>query len=511
MLIGQVDEFRPVASIPAIPSIPTIPSIPAVPSIPAIPKFPTIPSVASIASKTSTVSSLGSHSTLEVPSINATEQVPVPIAQLLETISQTSQYFIDYPLSLSGFGELGKRLQVLGGWIQSRDALLNQTTSEQSTALLENIEKTSLSLFPFLKDPLRPANRHVFSDMRNRQRPGFRGLVIPAGKGSFRFACHLVNNIRQVLHSTLPIQIAYAGDSDLPSQYRDFICSQGVDIETLNVLEVVDDEVLQLAKDGWAIKPFAVLTSAFDQVMLLDADAVLLQAPEAILDHHSGYRKTGTLLFHDRLLWQGAFKERHKWWEQELEHHTPSPALAKSLVYNHGYAEECDSGMVVMDKSRLQTFLGLLHICWQNTLEVRRALTYKMGYGDKESWWFGLELSGADYTFENHYGAVLGEVREVEEKQKVCGFTIAHTSEDDKLLWYNGSLLKNKAINDTLFDLPSHWMMDAIWEKGATKPDMSCMRDGQPRAVSRAELEILQASVGGAKRIDERLKASNLM
>ena len=124
---------------------------------------------------------------------------------------------------------------------------------------------------------------------------------------------------------------------------------------------------------------------------------VFLQAPEAILDHHSGYRRTGALLFHDRLLWQGTFKERHEWWEKQLEHQTPSQALSKSLVYNEGYAEECDAGLVVLDKSKVHLLLGFLHACWQNTKLVREAWTYKMGYGDKETWWFGLELSGAEY------------------------------------------------------------------------------------------------------------------
>lgn len=490
-----------IIQVPPIPSIPAAPSIPAIPSVSATPSIPSIPSILSIASTSSSFAeetSIQPHSTLEVPS------------QLLESISQASQYFIDYPLKSSQFGELGKRLQILGRWIESIEALSYNSTSTQSIELLADIEKTALSLFPFLKNPLKPENTHVFTDLRKSYEHGSKGVVIPTGKGSFRFACQLVSNLRDVLRSKLPIRIAYAGDGDLPIEFREFITKLAADVETLDVLKTVNDDSLELANDGWAIKPFVLLTSTFEQSMLLDADAVLLQAPEVIFDNHSGYLETGTLLFHDRLLWQGAFKERHQWWEKELEHHTPSPALAKSLVYNEGYAEECDSGMVVMDKSRLQTFLGLLHVCWQNTLSVRKAFTYTMGYGDKESWWFGLELSGANYTFEEHYGAVLGEIRGEGKKTKVCGFTIAHTDDKDNLLWYNGSLLKNKAVNDTLFDVPTHFMIDATWEKGATKPDMSCMRDGKAQTVSREETEIIQASVNNAKKIDEKIAEAKL-
>jgi len=37
--------------------------------------------------------------------------------------------------------------------------------------------------------------------------------------------------------------------------------------------------------------------------------------------------------------------------------------------------------------------------------------------------------------------------------EKVCGFTIVHTDEADKLLWYNSSLLKNKAVNSTALEM----------------------------------------------------------
>lgn len=414
---------------------------------------------------------------------------------------------------------MGKRIQVLRSWIEVKAQKSNELSRDQSDLLELSIEKTAVSLFPFLQISSSQNNLRALENVRQRYDHGSKGIVISTGKGTFRYACHLIDCLRNVLHSKLPIQVAYANNADLPIKYRSFIKTLGEEIETLDVTSVLDDETLQLAEDGWAIKPFAVLASTFEQVILLDADAVLLQPPEAIFDRHTGYQDTGALFFHDRLLWQGAFKERHAWWEKQLEHHTASKALSKSLVYNEGYAEECDSGMVVIDKGRLPTLMGLLHVCWQNTQTVRKDWTYKMGYGDKESWWFGLELSNADYVFESHYGAVLGHTQSTttaaEEEgsttdNKVCGFTIAHTDEDDKLLWYNGSLLKNKAVNDTEFDVPEYWMIDGVWEKGATKPDMSCMRDGKLQIVTPNEKTILQKNVDRAKKIDERINALDL-
>jgi len=141
-----------IIQVPPIPSIPATPSIPAIPSVSATPSIPSIPSILSIASTSSSFAeetSIQPHSTLEVPS------------QLLESISQASQYFIDYPLKSSQFGELGKRLQILGRWIESIEALSYNSTSTQSIELLADIAKTALSLFPFVRGQHRASHMGV--------------------------------------------------------------------------------------------------------------------------------------------------------------------------------------------------------------------------------------------------------------------------------------------------------------------------------------------------------------
>ncbi|KAL8813155.1 MAG: hypothetical protein Q9223_001289 [Gallowayella weberi] len=453
----------------------------------------------------------GSHGIFQTTSKNAYENSPSSppihtngaLTYLLQTVSTTSSYFIDHTVPASEFGKMGKRLQVLGDWIEASRHLSHEITPENQNTLRNQIDQTALSMFPFLHNPSQPSFTSL-SRMRRRIKPRSRGIVIPTGQKTFRYACHLISNLRDVLGSKLPIEIVYAGDADLQSSHRDFITGLGSDIATVDVLQVFNDTTLDLQHGGWAIKTFAALGSQYEQVVVLDADAILLQAPEIILERHKGYQSTGALLFHDRLLWQGQFKERHRWWEQQLEHHTPSDALVKSRVYNEGYAEECDSGLVVLDKRRLPVLLGLIHSCWQNTKEVRDVWTYKMGYGDKESWWFGLELSGAGYTFENHYGGILGFMNT--DKKKVCSFAIAHFDEQDNLLWYNGSLLKNKLRNATEYYIPTHYVLDGEWEKGATKQDVSCMKNGEFKETSKEEREILRKSIERAKDLDARIE-----
>ena len=407
--------------------------------------------------------------------------------------TQVADYFEAYPLPISEFGQMGKRLQVLKDCVHTLETV--PLSVQEETILSANSERLATSLTPFL---------HSLRALRRSFVRGSKGIVIATGKKRFRFACHLISNLRKVLGSKLPIQIAYAGDGDLPEEYRKYLTSMGSDITTFDVTTLFDDSTLQLGTGGWAIKPFAILGSTFEQTILLDADTIFLQQPEVILDQHTDYRDTGTLLFHDRLLWQGAFKERHAWWEKELEHTELSSTIKHSKVFVDKFAEEGDSGVVVVDKSRLEVVIGLLHICWQNTKAVRDKYTYTMGYGDKESWWLGFELAATPYTMEEHYGAIVGHKRD---STRVCGFTIAHVDQNSKLLWYNGSLLKNKEISGLEFDVPTEWMIDGEWEKGATKQDMSCMKNAEIKQIEPQELALLKKTVAGAEEIDKDLRA----
>ncbi|KIX04358.1 uncharacterized protein Z518_05226 [Rhinocladiella mackenziei CBS 650.93] len=410
------------------------------------------------------------------------------------------------PLDKSEFGQMGKRLQVVKEWIQySETTPLAPNERENWSQLIESV---TAMLVPFIQRPGSRDGKPV-ERLRTSFVPGSKGLVITTGKKRFRYACHLITNIRQVLGSQLPIQIAYSGDEDLPKNFRDFVTSVEPDVSTFDVTSVFDDQTLDLPHGGWAVKAFAILGSTFEQVMLLDADDVFLQRPDVIFNEHPKYLERGNLLFHDRLLWQGAFKERHAWWEKELAHTELSDTIRQSKVYMEGYAEEGDSGVVAVDKSRLDVFIGLLHIGWQNTKEVRDAFTYRQGYGDKESWWFGFELTGTPYSMEQHYAAIAGHVKinkNGSPENRVCSFTIAHVDHKTKLLWFNGSLLKNKEVDSVDFDVATEWMIDGTWEKGATKQDMSCMSGAQVQPIDENTVKILRDSVELAQKMDDNLR-----
>ena len=60
--------------------------------------------------------------------------------------------------------------------------------------------------------------------------------------------------------------IAYKSNNDLPVRYRVRIISLEKDIETLNLLEIVSDAMLDLAHETFSTKPLAMPVSQFEKL-----------------------------------------------------------------------------------------------------------------------------------------------------------------------------------------------------------------------------------------------------
>ncbi|KAF7914826.1 hypothetical protein EAE99_010527 [Botrytis elliptica] len=413
--------------------------------------------------------------------------------------SLVARHFIKVPVSEDDFGEMGRRTQILTKWLMQIGVDGNPTTTKAFLEYEALVEKTIISLFPLIQRGTELPNQNPtsFANLRKSFVPGSRGIVIPTGIKTFRYTCHLILNLRSILKSTLPIQIIYAGNLDLPPQYRSALLSLfsthniGA-IDFLDLTKILDDTTLQLS-DGlsrWAIKPFALLASTFEQVILVDSDAIFLQPPEIILDTHAAYAETGTLFFHDRLIGKNLYRYRHEFWRWQMKDHTPSRTFRKSRVMNENFGQEQDSGVVVLDKSRLGVLMGLLNACWQNTYVVREIITYRNTHGDKETYWLGMELSGVEYSFAEN--------------------AIAHVDEKGELLWFNGGLVRKKSDDEgkrTFMDVEGdmRWALDGNWRwnQGENEWDAACMEGGAIGNLSLEVKEIIAGSVEVAKGVDD--------
>lgn len=151
------------------------------------------------------------------------------------------------------------------------------------------------------------------------------GIVISTGKNGFRWAVHQIVSLRAVLNCSLPIEVFYGGDRDLPNKYRQFIKSLGSSFPDSGSITMVDitekfldpEGVLDLPA-GWAMKPYALLASSFKTAILVDADTIFLQDPRVLLKEPS-YEQYGSIFWHDRLNIDSGTEETYKWTEELLE------------------------------------------------------------------------------------------------------------------------------------------------------------------------------------------------
>lgn len=235
------------------------------------------------------------------------------------------------------------------------------------------------------------------------------GIVISVSDGFAEEAAKLISYLRNVHASTLPIEIVYLSNDDLSPPKRNFLSRLGPDISFIDLFPIFEQQKAGIF--SYAVKPFAMLASKFERVILLDADVVMFESLDAIFEDYPGLSETGILTFHDRYYLQGDTR-RHEWLQMQVEAagRPPSENLARKSLFTRRYAtEEADSAIVVMDKSRVEVYLTLMFTCWMNSQPVRDALTWGLWWGDKETYWLAAELAGVPYTFEPWYSARLAQ------------------------------------------------------------------------------------------------------
>lgn len=300
-------------------------------------------------------------------------------AKLPPEVSYEADSIVDSSTGSGDFATMGDSVATLIRLFDyQRSAEAERLAPEDVHKLSKHLKAAALHLFSFVSTRY----QNAMADLEHHGN-GTRGLVIPCGASDFHFALHLVAAVRHVFNSTLPIEVMYAGDSDLPEQQRDALESVGPDIKTVDILGFFDEESVGLLGGGWAIKPFAVLASSFEQVIIADSDVVFLQTPEAAFTH-PGYTQTGALFFHDRIVGggSGSVEDAHSWWKSIMQDRTPSPTMAKSAFWAGRTIHEQESGIVVFNKGKRNVPIGLLYVAWMNTRRIRAEATYRHTLGN---------------------------------------------------------------------------------------------------------------------------------
>ena len=107
-----------------------------------------------------------------------------------------------------------------------------------------------------------------------------RGIVISGG-GSYLASAYLTVKALRHLGSSLPIQLWYLGERELPAVLHPLFTALGV--EPVDALEVQKRHPMKTL-GGWQNKPFSIIHSPFREVMLIDADNIPLRNPDSLFD-----------------------------------------------------------------------------------------------------------------------------------------------------------------------------------------------------------------------------------
>ncbi|MDB5540992.1 MAG: hypothetical protein JWQ89_2719 [Devosia sp.] len=203
-----------------------------------------------------------------------------------------------------------------------------------------------------------------------------RGLVVVAGGARvFTNAFVLLHMLRHALDSALPVELWHFGASEMSP-------AMAALLEPLDVV-LVDAEPLIAAKganvrDGWQLKPFAMLHSRFEEVLLLDADQVPVSDPALVFDW-AQYRQSGAMFWPDII----DLRETNPVWDV--------------LGLQRRQAVSFESGQLLVNKAMHRRALAA-------AVRLNEAADdlYQLVYGDKDTFLLAWDLLGASYTLAPH-------------------------------------------------------------------------------------------------------------
>ena len=198
-----------------------------------------------------------------------------------------------------------------------------------------------------------------------------RGIVIGVGPKYVKFALHLILSLREIHHCYLPIEIFCIHQNELSKEEKQlFYQFDNITIKYID--EMINNEYAKV--QSYAVKPFAILLSSFEEVILVDADVSFLYNPELLFDDPD-YLKSNALFYFDRTL-IGWLPSRRVFLEEiiaDLRDEIKATPMYRGYSYHH-----CEAGVLVYHK-RIH-FHSLLLTCKLNCDKEREEV-----YGKKHT------------------------------------------------------------------------------------------------------------------------------
>jgi len=303
-----------------------------------------------------------------------------------------------------------------------------------------------------------------------------KGIVICVPNRYFHLVRNSIDTFRNVLNTTLPIEIFYNNDEDLSMENRKILMKYN-NIYISDISKYFNNDITKIRR--WAIKPFAILASRFEEVILIDADAFYIKDPSELFND-SGYIEKGSLFFKDRTLKYTS--KRYKFLKSFIIN--PLPETKELDIWNKKSNHGIESSTIVIHKTK--ALLGLLNVCKLNEQKIRDEVVYKFVYGDKETFWIGFEMSRQSYSIMPIPCAAIGKIKTSNTKnnkiiKKICGGVdnVAHTLRNKELLYWNGHIVVDKQKNiNKIGKFEGYYIEDGntFWTNGHT---CLILKDGQ--------------------------------
>jgi ADP-heptose:LPS heptosyltransferase len=204
-----------------------------------------------------------------------------------------------------------------------------------------------------------------------------RGIVI-AGGGVRYFTCAWVCiKMLRRLGCRLPIEFWHLGDSEMDRERRSLLAD--LDVKCVDAHKVREEKPCRTL-GGWELKPYAILHSAFREVLFLDADNVPVRNPEFLFEDPA-FRKTGALF----------------WPDFELANQAKAAPIWKSCGLRAPREPEFETGQMLFDKQRCSRALRLA--LWFNE---HSDFYYRHLHGDKETFHLAFRKLKQPYSLVPH-------------------------------------------------------------------------------------------------------------
>jgi hypothetical protein len=202
-----------------------------------------------------------------------------------------------------------------------------------------------------------------------------RGIVVAAGGARLFVNVYvLAHVVRRRLACSTPMEVWHYGESELSPRMRALLAE--LDVATVDAAPIAA-RCGATIRDGWQLKPFALLQSRFAETLLLDADQVPVVDPSVAFDWPQ-FRDAGAVF-----------------WPDVLDIRADSPIWAM-LGLPGERRVSLESGQVLIDRRRHLRAAATVFAL--NETEP----TYRYVYGDKDTFLLGWMLTDAPFVLAPH-------------------------------------------------------------------------------------------------------------